>query len=510
MPDEHVHPETPSVGLERLPGDTAIHPTAPLAVVGIGGSAGALDGFERFFLGLPPITGLAFVVVPHLDPGHRGLMPDILRRCTSLQVVEIKDGMVLQADRVYIIPPGFSLSILNGVLQLGDLADVKGNVIDAFFVALAADQREHTVGIVLSGMGTDGTRGIQAIKRWGGQVLVQDPDTAEYISMPSSAAATHLADAVLPPDDLAARLLSLTQQPLSLNAGALLNDSDPASAPLQTILRLVQQRMGHDFSRYKRPTLIRRIERRMLGWRLRDVSQYLRLLEEVPDEIEALFQDFTINVTSFFRDVEVAQVFREQRSEFDAPLAEGLVTDLNAALVKQFLNISVAERETMVQPHSVLDDGHWKTVAVSFLLGHGESAYPSPIKATQPLKDVMHDRFHLTIMLGATVSRRLRPLVHPVVTGNPSNPQAVISKDKLPSQCLGFTVCFKIAPPLNCFFILPKRQAQELRRICEARKTFDRNEAFHREQISLELRREVKVGVPLPFGGPDFKNYGNH
>ncbi len=304
MPDEHVHPETPSVSLEHLPGDTAIHPAPPLAVVGIGGSAGALDGYERFFLGLPPITGLAFVVVPHLDPGHKGLMPDILRRCTSLPVVQIEDGMALQADRVYIIPPGFSLSILNGVLHLGDLANVKGKVIDTFFAALAADQREHTVGIVLSGMGTDGTRGIQAIKRWGGRVLVQDPNTAEYASMPSSAAATHLADAVLPPDDLAARLLSLTQQTLSLDAGALLKDSDPASAPLQTILRLVQQRTGHDFSRYKRPTLIRRIERRMLGWRMQDVPQYLKLLEEMPDEIEALFQDFTINVTSFFRDTE--------------------------------------------------------------------------------------------------------------------------------------------------------------------------------------------------------------
>ncbi|AZI44122.1 chemotaxis protein [Deinococcus psychrotolerans] len=311
MPEKHIHPETPSVSLEHLPGDTAIHPAPPLAVVGIGGSAGALDGYERFFLGLPPVTGLAFVVVPHLDPGHRGLMPDILRRCTSLPVLQIEDGMVLQGDQVYIIPPGFSLSILNGVLQLGDLADVKGSVIDTFFAALAADQREHTVGIVLSGMGTDGTRGIQAIKRWGGQVLVQDPSTAEYASMPSSAVATHLADAVLPPDDLAARLLSLTQQTLSLNAGALLNDSDPASAPLQTILRLVQQRTGHDFSRYKRPTLIRRIERRMLGWRIQDVSQYLKLLEEMPNETEALFQDFTINVTSFFRDTEAYAELKE-------------------------------------------------------------------------------------------------------------------------------------------------------------------------------------------------------
>ncbi|WP_029483976.1 CheR family methyltransferase [Deinococcus marmoris] len=311
MPDEHAQLETLPASLDTLSGDLASPRTPPIAVVAIGGSAGALNAYERFFLGVPPITGLAFVVVPHLDPHHRGLMPDILRRCTSLPVVQIEDGMALQADQVHVIPPGHSLSVQDGVLRLEDPAAARGKVIDTFFEALAADQGERTVGIVLSGMGSDGTRGIQAIKQRGGRVLVQDPDTAEYASMPSSAAATHLADGVLPADDLAARLLSLTGLTQTVDSVALITDGDPEGSPLHKILRLVQGRTGHDFSRYKRATLIRRIERRMLDWRVQDVSQYLKLLEEVPNETEALFQDFTINVTSFFRDAQAYEALKE-------------------------------------------------------------------------------------------------------------------------------------------------------------------------------------------------------
>ncbi|GGL86360.1 hypothetical protein GCM10010840_25410 [Deinococcus aerolatus] len=166
--------------------------------MGIGGSAGALDSYERFFLGLPPSTGLAFVVVPHLDPNAQGLMPDILARCTAMPVVQIADGQPLRANHVYVIPPGRSLSLKGGTLHPGDLALAGGHVIDHFFESLAADQQGKAVGIVLSGLGNDGTRGIGAIKRLGGRVLIEDPQTAEYPDMPRSAAGTRLADDVLP------------------------------------------------------------------------------------------------------------------------------------------------------------------------------------------------------------------------------------------------------------------------------------------------------------------------
>ncbi|WP_221087995.1 CheR family methyltransferase [Deinococcus aquaedulcis] len=300
MPDPQYAPAGPS--LSAAPGLSAI--------VGIGGSAGALDGYERFFLSLPADSGMAFVVVPHLDPDHRGLMPDILARCTGMPVLQIEDGMAAQPNTVYVIAPGHSLSIMNGVLLLEDLEAAQGRVIDTFFEALAADQGESAVAVVLSGMGTDGTQGLQAIKEHFGLVLVQDPQSAEYPSMPASAAGTQLADDVLPAEELAPSLYMRVTRRQTLRVEDLVQDGQ-AGVPLQKILRLVRVKTGHDFSNYKRSTLIRRIDRRMRNHRLDNVAQYMRFLQDVPQEIDALFQDFTINVTSFFRDAEAFADLKE-------------------------------------------------------------------------------------------------------------------------------------------------------------------------------------------------------
>ena len=281
-------------------------------MVGIGGSAGALDGYERFFLSLPPGSGMAFVVVPHLDPKHSGLMPEILRRCTDMPVVLIEDGMRACADQVHVIPPNYSLTLMNGTLLLEDLERAGGMVIDAFFESLALDQGERAVGVVLSGMGSDGTRGVQAIKERFGLVLVQDPATAEYPAMPSSAAATQLANDVLPAEELAPRLYGFVTRRPPLEEEDLTGAAGQAGAPLQKILRLVRLRTGHDFSRYKRNTLVRRIDRRMKGQRIEDVAEYVRALQDRPGELEALFQDFTINVTSFFRDADAFEALKEE------------------------------------------------------------------------------------------------------------------------------------------------------------------------------------------------------
>ncbi len=283
----------------------------PLVVVGIGGSAGALDGYERFFLNLPPDSGVAFVVVPHLDPRQRGLMPEILQRCTDMPVVQIEDGMTVQPNRVHVIAPGHSLSIMNGMLLLEDLELAQGRVIDRFFESLASDQGENAVGIILSGMGSDGTRGIQAIREQFGLTLVQDPHSAEYPAMPRSAAATQMANAVLPAEDLARHLYSFVTRARTPSPGDFDGDDGWASAPLHKILRLVRVRTGHDFTRYKRSTLVRRIDRRMKGHRIEDITEYIRLLDS-KEEADALFRDFTINVTSFFRDVDAFDELKDQ------------------------------------------------------------------------------------------------------------------------------------------------------------------------------------------------------
>ncbi|GGO39363.1 CheR family methyltransferase [Deinococcus humi] len=302
-------------GASIIAEESTPHPQAPLEsptrVVGISGSAGALDSYERFFLGLPPSTGMAFVVVPHLAPNAPGLMPDLLARCTPMPVVQITGSQPLRANHVYVIPPGHSLSLRGGTLRPGDLALAGGQVIDHFFESLAADQQARAVGIVLSGLGSDGTRGIGAIKRLGGRVLIEDPQTAEYPDMPRSAAATGLADNVLPAPELAVRLMGLAEVPPLLEE-ALVQGGGESGTPLQTILRLVRAHSGHDFTLYKRATLIRRIDRRMKGRGIGNVADYVQVLETSPDEIEALFQDFTINVTSFFRDTEAFEALKIQ------------------------------------------------------------------------------------------------------------------------------------------------------------------------------------------------------
>ncbi|UQN10759.1 CheR family methyltransferase [Deinococcus sp. QL22] len=276
----------------------------PSSIVGIGGSAGALDGYERFFLSLPAKSGMAFVVVPHLDPQHQGLMPHILQRCTSMPVIQIQDGMAAQPDQVYVIPPGHSLTLMNSVLLLDDLERAKGKVIDHFFESLAVDQGERAVGIILSGMGSDGTHGVQVIREHFGLVMVQDPQTAEYPAMPRSAAETQLTSEVLPAEELAPRLYTLVTQKATLRPEDMSAADGQAGVPLQKILRLIRASTGQDFTRYKRSTLVRRIDRRMKNHQIEGISQYVQLLQDAPEEVQALFQDFTINVTSFFRDVD--------------------------------------------------------------------------------------------------------------------------------------------------------------------------------------------------------------
>jgi two-component system CheB/CheR fusion protein len=303
-------PSEPSPDVSTSPNPPVM--AGPLMVVGIGGSAGALDSYERLFLGLPPVSGMAFVVVPHLDPQAGGLMPSILQRCSAMPVVQIEDGMALLADRVYVIAPGFSLTLDAGVLHQRTRTSTDPLLIDHFLTSLALDQGEQAVAIVLSGTGSDGTQGLRAIEAHGGRVLVEDPNTAEYPEMPRSAASTNLADAVLPVEDIAARLLGFSARTRLLDAEELSELGGESGAPLQRILRLVRARTGHDFTRYKRATLVRRIDRRMKGQQITDVSVYLRRLENSPEEIEALFQDFTINVTSFFRDAEAFEALKAQ------------------------------------------------------------------------------------------------------------------------------------------------------------------------------------------------------
>lgn len=277
----------------------------PLYIVGMGGSAGGLEAFEEFFKNMPPDTGLAFVLVPHLDPTHKGLMPELLQRATSMNVLEVEDGMKVEPDHIYVIPPNKDMTIMHGILQLLEPTMPRGMrmPIDFFFRHLASDQREKAIAIILSGMGTDGTLGLKSIKEKLGTVMVQDPQSAKYSGMPQSAINTGLIDYVAPAFELPDRLMKHAHQYYQIREVPPAENED-ATAALQKIFALVRAQTGNDFSLYKKSTVNRRIERRMSVHQIIDMNNYVRFLQENPEEIDLLFKELLIGVTSFFREPE--------------------------------------------------------------------------------------------------------------------------------------------------------------------------------------------------------------
>ncbi|MBI5331699.1 MAG: PAS domain-containing protein [Betaproteobacteria bacterium] len=281
-------------------------PPAPFPIVALGASAGGLEAFEQFFRALPADTGMAFVLVPHLDPDHASLLTEILQRSTSLPVVEVRDQTPVRPNHVHVLPPNRDMAIFHGVLQLSvpDVPRGQRMPIDAFLRSLAEDQGERAIGILLSGTGTDGTLGLRAILGAGGVTLVQEPVTAKYDGMPASAIQAGYATRVLPPDQMPAALPQLSA-PLLPPKTAL-----PAGG-LNRILMLLRAATGHDFSQYKKSTIGRRIERRMNQHDLDDYEIYARYLKEHPGEAQILFKELLINVTSFFRDTEAFATLRQ-------------------------------------------------------------------------------------------------------------------------------------------------------------------------------------------------------
>ena len=276
-------------------------------VVGVGASAGGLEAFRNLFTAMPTDSGLAFVLVQHLDPDHQSLMADLLTRYTTMPVVQVEDGMRIQANQVYIIPPNTYMTIDGATLQLSTPTERRGVrlTIDSFLRSLAEDRRERAICIILSGTGSDGSLGLKAIKERGGMVMVQEPSTAAYDGMPRSAVATGLADYVLPIDQMPAALLSYVRH-FYFHAGDLPQHPGDLILPdtLISILDLVRAKTNHDFRPYKRNTLVRRIERRMSLHQFVSAREYLRMLKDSNDEVQALFKDLLISVTNFFRDPE--------------------------------------------------------------------------------------------------------------------------------------------------------------------------------------------------------------
>ena len=272
-------------------------------VAGIGASAGGLEALEGFFRHMPPDAGAAFVLVPHLDPTHETLLTGLLQRSTRMTVRNITDRTRVHPNRVYVIPPNKDLSIEDGVLRLKEPTSVHGlrAPIDFFLRRLAQDQESHAIGIILSGMGSDGSLGLKAIKERMGLAMVQEPASAKYDGMPRSAIDSGRVDFVAPPEQLAAKLVSYVRHAATFPSEPPLL-ADKSLTALQKIYALLREHAGHDFSLYKRNTIYRRIERRMSVHNHKHIRQYVRYLEQNPDETKLLFKELLIGVTGFFRD----------------------------------------------------------------------------------------------------------------------------------------------------------------------------------------------------------------
>ncbi|GAB6053186.1 chemotaxis protein CheB [Magnetospira thiophila] len=254
---------------------------------------------------MPANSGAAFVVVQHLDPKHASMLPELLDKATEMSVVEIVDGVPLAPNTVYVIPPAQELTILHGVLHLIDMPDRHGiqHPIDNFLRSLALDQREQATCIILSGAGSEGAAGLRAIKAEAGVVLVQQPETAKFDSMPRAAIDTHLVDFVLPPEDMPKKLLELWSFPRVARASlSSAEDVVIDEATLAKVVALVRQQTSHDFSDYKPSTLLRRVERRMKLHQIERPADYVRFLSQHVAERTTLFKELLIGVTAFFRD----------------------------------------------------------------------------------------------------------------------------------------------------------------------------------------------------------------
>ena len=299
------------------PVDFSTRARNPYPIVGMGASAGGIEALKEFFSATSADSGMAYIVIQHLSPSHQSLMADILGRCTSMPVSQIENGMQVEPNQVYVIRPGYTVTLKDARLHLGEPTGGRGHrrPIDDFFRSLAEEQKENAIAVILSGTGTNGSAGAQAIKAAGGLCIAQEPDSAEFPGMPQSLIHAGYADQVLAAGEIPAALRQYVQHPfLDLNAkdrARAAQELERHRHDLQKILAIVRSKTGHDFSPYKLPTILRRIDRRMGLLGIATLVDYASHMDQKSEEVTALANDLMINVTGFFRDPAAWEAFRE-------------------------------------------------------------------------------------------------------------------------------------------------------------------------------------------------------
>jgi two-component system, chemotaxis family, CheB/CheR fusion protein len=286
-----------------------------LLIVAIGASAGGVEAATELMSALDPDTGMAFVVVQHLDPKHQSILTELLAKRTSMPVEEVTDGIRVQPNHVYVIPPNASMSISDHTLRLRPREESRGihMSVDQFMRSLAEEQGNHAIGVILSGSGSDGTLGMAEIQAQGGVTFAQDEATAKYEGMPRSVTAAGYVDYVLPPKGIALELARIARHPyVSQEADSAAPAIPIESSGLTSVFQLLRRSTGVDFSHYRQTTILRRIQRRMVVHKIEKLEEYVKYIQTNPSEIKSLYQDLLINVTSFFRNPKVFDALKAE------------------------------------------------------------------------------------------------------------------------------------------------------------------------------------------------------
>lgn len=281
-------------------------------ITAIGGSADGIKALEVFFTNLEESSGIAFVIIQHLSPDHKSILPEILQKKTGLKVLEIENNATPTPGHVYVLPAGFDVTISDNKFHLQKYSKDKRGLhlpIDLFLRSLAADSKDRTAAILLSGSGSDGSAGIREIKSAGGLVMVQDPDSAKFNSMPRNAIETGIVDKVARPENLPGMLIEFQK---NINKEDKPFDENDSPDSLKKLFQLLKAETDHDFSGYKKNTVFRRIRRRMTLHKIKRLKDYVNFIEENPDEVHHLFKELLILVTSFFRNREAFDTLREK------------------------------------------------------------------------------------------------------------------------------------------------------------------------------------------------------
>ncbi|MGB3295910.1 MAG: chemotaxis protein CheB, partial [Phormidesmis sp.] len=320
---------------ESLSADPGSGPGSPdltdtlFPVVGIAASAGGLEAFTELIRHLPTDTGMAFVLIQHLSPDHESLLTEILGRVTAMPVCQVQDQMRVEPNAVYVIPPNAQMTLVDSVFRLAPRQKSGGTYLpaDIFLESLAADRDNKAIAVVLSGMDGDGAQGVKAVKLAGGITFAQSNTTAQFSGMPDTAVATGNVDFVLPPQTIAAELSNLSRSPFLVQSAPLQSKEilPELGDPLTRIFSLLRTTTGVDFTQYKPATLARRIQRRMMLYKLEQLDEYAQYLQDHQDEVQALYEEILIHVTSFFRD---PQVFETLETEVFSTISQNKPNDV--------------------------------------------------------------------------------------------------------------------------------------------------------------------------------------